>query len=160
MIVARRRMVWLSLCAAILFALAGEARAESASPCAFVEAIYKPYLTKGYKGTPYSTTAALRRYFEPALANAIIKDMAAAAKRNEVPALDGDPFIDAQDWEIINLAIDVKSMGADKARAVVTFDNLKQPKTITLDLVKTSAGWRIAEINAPSGSLRKLFKRE
>ena len=29
---------------------------------------------------------------------------------------------------------------------------------MTLDLVKTGDGWRIAEIKAPSGSLKELFK--
>jgi len=131
--------------------------AESASPQAFVEAIYKPYLNKDFKGIAYSTEAGLRRYFEPKLASAILKDMQAAAKRKEVGTLDGDPFIDAQDWEIANLAIDVKAAG-EKASAVVTFTNLGQPKSISLDLVKTAVGWRIADIVASSGSLRKLFK--
>jgi hypothetical protein len=113
--------VFLVLCA--MFAATGPARAESASPRAFLEAIYKPYLAKKYKGTDYSKPANLRRYFEPKLANAIIKDMAAAAKRNEVPTLDGDPFIDAQDWEIADLAIDVKPEGSAKAAATVDFTN-------------------------------------
>ena len=141
----------------LVIAAARFAAAESASPQAFVEAIYKPYLRKDFKGVPYATEAGLRRYFEPKLASAILKDMVAAAKRKEVGTLDGDPFIDAQDWEIANLAIDVKSAG-EKASAVVTFTNLGQPKSISLDLVKTAAGWRIADIFAPSGSLRKLFK--
>lgn len=149
-------------CAIALIALtlftAGYASAQSASAQAFVEAIYKPYAIKGFKGIPYSTEASLRGYFEPKLAGAINKDMEAAAKRKEVPKLDGDPFIDAQEWEIANLAINVKS-GGDKASATVGFTNFGQPKTISLDLVKSgSAGWRIADIVVPSGSLRKLFK--
>ena len=72
--------VFLLLCTAFA-ATAGAARAESASPRAFLEAIYKPYLSKKYKGADYSKPANLRRYFEPKLANAIIADMAAAAKR-------------------------------------------------------------------------------
>ena len=133
------------------------ALAQSGSPQAFVEAIYKPYLKKGFKGIPYSSATALRRYFEPKLAVAMIKDMNMSAKRKEVGTLDGDPFIDAQDWEISNLAIDVKTNG-NKANAIVTFTNLGKPSTISLDLVKTAAGWRIADILAPSGSLRALFK--
>lgn len=150
------------LCAIALIGLTwcatGFASAQSASAQSFVEAIYKPYANKGFKGIPYSSEAGLRGYFEPKLASAIIKDMEAAARRKEVPKLDGDPFIDAQDWEIANLAINVKSAG-DKASATVTFTNFGQSKTISLDLVKSgSAGWRIADISAPSGSLRKLFK--
>ena len=151
-----------ALCAALTIVFAGaltrDASAEAASPKAFVESIYKPYLNKKFKGVEYSRPANLRRYFEPVLANAIIVDMAAAGKRNEVPTLDGDPFIDAQDWEIGDLAIAVKRAGADRAVATVSFTNMREAKVVTLDLVGTADGWRIAEINAPSGSLRKLFK--
>jgi len=150
--------VFSALCAILMIATPGAAVAQGASPKAFVEAIYKPYLKKKFKGVEYSRPANLRRFFEPALAKAIIADMQAAAKRGEVPALDGDPFIDAQDWEITNLAIEVKTVDAAKAVATVTFTNMREPKTVTLDLVDTAGGWRIAEINAPSGSLRKLFK--
>jgi hypothetical protein len=146
-----------ALCAAFVV-MTGAAIAESTSPRAFLEAIYKPYLAKKYKGADYSKPANLRRYFEPKLANAIIADMAAAAKRQEVSTLDGDPFIDAQDWEIADLAIDVKLDSTTKAAATVDFTNLRKPKTIKLDLVKTAGGWRIADINSASGSLRQLFK--
>ncbi len=142
----------------VAMSVTGPAWAESASPRAFIDAIFKPYLAKTYKGADYSKPANLRRYFEPKLANAIIADMAVAAKRNEVPTLDGDPFIDAQDWEIADLAIDIKPAGPTKARATVDFTNFRKPKTVTFDLVKTVAGWRIADIMAPSGSMRQLFK--
>ena len=153
----RGAAIFIALCTAFVVT-SGIAWAESASPRAFVEAIYKPYLKKNYKGAPYSKPANLRRTFEPKLAGAIIADMAAAAKRNEVGTLDGDPFVDAQDWEIADLAIDVKLEGAAKATATVDFTNIRKPKTIKLDLVKTAGGWRIADINASSGSLRQLFK--
>ncbi len=152
-----RAAVILSMLCVVAGAATGFAAAQEASAQAFVEAIYKPYLNKNFKGVPYSTAASLRGYFEPKLANAMLKDMTAAAKRKEVGTLDGDPFIDAQDWEISNLAIGVKTTG-DKANANVSFTNLGQPKSISLDLVKTRAGWRIADIVAPSGSLRQLFK--
>src|SRR5262249_46780218 len=105
-----------------------------------------------------SKTSYIRRTFEPKLADAMIKDFATAAKRKEVGTLDGDPFLDAQDWEIANLKVDVKTSGSDKAVATVNFTNVREPKTVTIDLVKLRGGWRIADINAPSGSLRKLFK--
>jgi hypothetical protein len=147
-----------AICASLILVMAGAAAAQDVSAKAFVEAIYKPYLNKKFKGIDYSKPATLRRYFEPVLANAIIADMKSAGKRNEVPTLDGDPFIDAQDWEIDNLAVEVKAAGARKAVATVKYTNIREPKVVTLDLVNTRSGWRIAEMNAPSGSLRKLFK--
>ena len=89
-------------------AMAFAATAESASPQAFVDGIYKHYLGKDSKGLALSSAAVIRRYFAPPLADAIIKDFAAAHKAGEVPLLNGDPFIDAQDWEISNLKTAVK----------------------------------------------------
>ena len=139
-------------------ALAFAASAESASPQAFIDGIYKYYLGKESKGLALSNAAAIRRYFAPPLADAIAKDFAAAHKAGEVPLLNGDPFIDAQDWEISNLKTAVKSTGVDTAVATVTFVMVMEPRTITLDLVNTSAGWRISEIRSPSGSLRAVYK--
>ena len=87
----------------------------------FVDGIYKHYLGKDSKGLALSSDATIRRYFAPPLADAIVKDFAAAEKAGEVPLLNGDPFIDAQDWEISNLKTAVKSTGANTAVATVTF---------------------------------------
>lgn len=84
--------------------------------------------------------------------------MREAKRRAEVPKLDGDPFLDAQDWNIKDLAISVKADGP-KATGQVTFDNLGKHTEINLDLVQTPAGWRIANIKAPSGSLSDLYKQ-
>ena len=80
-----------------------------------------------------------------------------AARRKEVPTLNGDPFVDAQDWEISNLAVSARTDGAT-ATGQVTFVNAGTPVRLTLALVLTPAGWRISDIRAPSGSLRALYK--
>ena len=134
------------------------ARAEPVSPQPFVDSIYKHYLGKESKGLSLSSDATIRRYFASPLADAIIKDFAAAHKAGEVPLLNGDPFIDAQDWEIGELKIEVKDTGHRRAVGVVTFTNASEPRTVTLDLIKTASGWRIADISAPSGSLRELYQ--
>lgn len=134
--------------------------AQGASPLTFLEHLYKPYRnsTNG-KGVDYSKPDNVRRYFGPQLAKAMLRDMADSKKRQEVPLLNGDPFIDAQDWEIANLKIEMQP-GATRRNAtgVVTFTNAGEPHTVTVDLIKTGDGWRIYEINAPSGSLRGLYK--
>ena len=84
-------------------AMAFTATAETASPQSFVDGIYKHYLGKDSKGLPLSDSAAIRRYFASPLADAMAKDFAAAHKAGEVPMLNGDPFIDAQDWDISNV---------------------------------------------------------
>ena len=72
--------------------------------------------------------------------------------------LDGDPFVDAQDWEITDLTIKVATSGSDKATGTVTFKNFEDDKTVTLDLTKTAAGWRIADIRTGERSLREIYK--
>lgn len=128
---------------------------QPSSPQAFLEAIYKPYLGRSFPGQPYSETS---RFFVPGLAHAMNADVAAAKRRGEVPALDGDPFVDAQDWEIGNLAIAVVPKGTTAATGTVTFTNLGQAKKLVVDLEQTPAGWRIADIRGPGSSLRALYK--
>ena len=146
--------------AALVFVLAMAVpalAAEPGSPQGFLEAIYRTYEGKESKGFPLDKPAVIRRTFVPDLANAMIKDSAAAAKRGDVPELDGDPFIDGQDWEITDVAIRATMNGPAKATAVVTFKNFGKPHTITHELVKTAAGWRIADIKMNERTLRSLY---
>jgi hypothetical protein len=142
-----------------IVAAAGPASAAEPSAQDFLAAIYANYKGKDSKGVLFGTTAQINRLFTPSLARLIDADAKKAAKRNEVGALGGDPFIDGQDWELSDLAIDVKDNGPDKAVATVKFKNFGKDVTITHDLVKTKQGWRIDEIRMPSGSLRALFKK-
>ena len=134
----------------------GAAVAQQPSAQAFLEAIYKPYLVKNSPGQNYREAD---RLFAPDLARAMNVDNAAAAKRGEVPILDGDPFVCAQEWDVSKLAVAVSTAGA-KTTGNVTFDTFGKPRQVTLDLVLTPAGWRIANIVCSSDptSLRALYK--
>jgi hypothetical protein len=129
----------------------------------FVMAIYATYKGKDSKGIILDNARTIRRYFEPTLAALIIKDQAAAAKRGDVGALDGDPFIDAQDWEIAACDIAVAERAPGKAIATVKFTNSGTPKTVVLDLVKLKSGWRIGEITwrrkDKNETLRAIFRQ-
>ena len=157
-----RPEIWLAAILLLAAAVIAEtaAVAQGTAPQAFLEQIYKVYRNNSNaKGIDYSKPDNVRRYFAPPLAKAMLKDMADAKKKDEVPLLDGDPFIDAQDWEIGDLKIEMKPDATRRnATGVVMFMNAKQPKTVTLDLVKTADGWRIADIKALSGSLKGLYK--
>ena len=98
------------------------------------------------KGFSSTANRAVRRYFEPSLAALIIEDRKNAARHGEVGKLDGDPFIDAQDWNIDKFDIEVADTGPGKAKATVKFVNLDQPATIVLDLVKIKNDWHISDI--------------
>jgi hypothetical protein len=129
---------------------------------AFVTKIFGAYKGKNSKGISIDTEADIRRYFEPSLAAMIIKDRKAADRRKEVPTLDGDPFVDAQDWDISALEIAVTDAPPDKAEATVTFKNFDEPVKVVLNLIKIKNDWRIADITSQRGerteTLRGLFK--
>ena len=128
---------------------------DTVTPEAFLRGIYTPYPNQDFKGQPFWQ---VDRFFTPDLARAIEADMREAKRRGEVPRLDGDPFVDAQDWDIAKLAISVKTEGPT-ATGLVSFENQGKPTEIKLDLVRTGMGWRIADIKWPSGTLSELYKK-
>ena len=145
----------------LVFGGGAAAQAATGSANDFLTAIYQHYVGKaGESGLPLDSDADIRRYFAPSLAALMIADRAAAAKNDDVPTLDGDPFIDAQDWEIKDLHIAVSEAGADHATGTVMFKNIDSPVTITLDLVRTPRGWRIDDIHWPEGALRGLLTKK
>jgi hypothetical protein len=135
--------------------------AAEASAREFVEGIYKAYVSKsgkGGNGVSIGTDAAIRRYFTPAVAALIIADARQAKKRDEVPTLDGDPFVGHQDWEITAFSVDMTENGTT-AKGAVTLTNMGKPEKISLTLVKTPNGWRIDDVVWSEGSLRGLYKK-
>ena len=152
-----RRWVLAALCALPMAAAAQTTttRDTPLTPEGFLRGIYTPYPDHDFKGQPFWQ---VDRFFAPDLARLIEADMREAKRRGEVPRLDGDPFVDAQDWDIAKLTISVKAEGT-KATGFVSFENLGKPTQIQLDLVRTGTGWRIADIEAPSGKLSELYKK-
>jgi hypothetical protein len=142
--------------------IAAPAMAADAAATAFVTKIYSAYKGKDATGIDYSAEAEIRRLFEPSLAALIIKDQKAAARRKEVPTLDGSPLVDAQEWEIFAFDIAVTDAPPDKAVATVSFKNFDEQKKLVLNLVRVKNDWRIADIiserDGRNESLRGLFK--
>ncbi len=149
------------LFAILLLLFVFPAFAAGQSPEAFLDSIYVHYQDDPGQalGVPLSSEETIRKYFTPELADMIVKDDAAAAARNEVPLLDGDPFVDAQEWEISSFDIRVNKSVPGKADASVTFTNFAEEKVVTVLLVELSEGWRIDDIkwNSAAGSLRGLY---
>src|ERR1700720_1303907 len=106
---------------AVCMAAARPAFAADPGASAFVTAIYAAYKGKNAKGIRLDTDANLRRYFEPTLAALMIKDQKDAARRHDAPNLDGDPFVDAQDWDIAAFDIAVSHAGNNAASAPAQF---------------------------------------
>lgn len=146
--------------ALILASACGAFPAQAADPSAkdFVASIYKHYQGKGAKGILIDSPLA-KSLLTPELNALIEADAKRAARRKEVPALDGDPFIDAQDFEDIGqVTIDVTEKGA-AAIAKIGFTNFGEKKSITLNLVKAGSGWRIDDFAEPT-SIRKMLGRK
>jgi hypothetical protein len=148
----KRRLFLLPAILAPLAAQAQQLPQQTAQ--AFLDNLYAPYRAKGFKGQDYHQA---ERFFEPTLAAAMQRDYQLAQKMGVPPTLNGDPFVDAQEWDITNLSIRVAASG-EQATGMVSFNNFKQKKTVAIELVLTKPGWRIANIAGAGGSLRTLYK--
>jgi hypothetical protein len=123
----------------------------------FLERIYAHYTGNGAPGLPLDTPTAIRQYFDPPLAALILADQARSAQRDEPPALDGDPFVDAQDWLITDLTVSVTLTDPQNAIGSVSFTNLDKPLAVRVALVRLPAGWRVHEITYPHTTLTHLL---
>jgi hypothetical protein len=130
---------------------------------AFVNGIYAHYKGDPAKahGVYLDKESELRKYFEPSLVDLMLKDDENAKKNDEVPALDGDPFVDSQEWKITSFDIKIEHQGDDKATATVKFKNYGKPVLLHLNLVRLKDGWKIADIvwNGDEGTLRGLYTK-
>lgn len=138
---------------------AGAEETGFASPQALLGELYGHYADKpAGSGVDLGDEKVIATYFTPELAKLIEEDAAAAAAKGDVPTLDGDPFVGAQDWEITQLETAVsKSSDPAKTDAHVRFKNYGEDKEITLSLAKGDKGWQIADIDWGYDKLSNLF---
>ena len=132
--------------ACVPIAIAMPASAADSSALAFVTDIYDAYKGKDFRGHPLDSEPVIRRYFEPSLATLMIKDQKRAAKSGEIGALDFDPFVNAQDWQITAFDIAVTDTGPSRAVATIKFSNQGEATTVSLDLVTIKNERRIRDI--------------
>jgi len=163
---ARSRRSLLVGLALIGLAVAGPvlpAHAADTSAKSFLQQIYQKYVgssADAAKGVPLAAAKEVRGYFTVGLATLILEDRASAAKRGEPPALDGDPFVGHQDWDISNLAVDVKESGGAKAIGTITFTNSGKAEKVVVELLRSGKDWRIADIQWDASSLRALYRKK
>jgi len=144
--------------ASLLSALAASPAFADAEAQRFVASIYAQYGGPETPGAVLDSREALDKYFVPDLAAAMDADTVAAEREDRPPALDGDPFVDAQEWDVSNVAIVVRDDAPERALALVSFFNSGEPRQVELTLVKLDAGWRIDDIRWREGTLRGLYK--
>jgi hypothetical protein len=145
--------------------LAPASRAQDPGAQAFLQSIYATY-EKSDKSVDITSEAKAARYFVPSLTKLLARDLAESKKRQEVGRLDFDPFVAAQDWGKTKIELKVApGASADRATGTARFTAVgeKEPTVVTLDLVKTPAGWRIADIHwsgQPESLVALLSKKE
>jgi hypothetical protein len=144
-----RHIRLMSILAVVAALIAPASRAQDPGAQAFLQSVYAPY-EKPDKSIDISSEAKAARYFTPALTKLLARDLAESKKRQEVGRLDFDPFTASQDWEATKIELKVApGAGADRAMGTARFTAVgeKEPTVVTLDLVKTPAGWRIADMH-------------
>jgi hypothetical protein len=138
--------------------------ASDMSAKTFLTQIYQNYVGSSSgpaKGIALAAAKDVRGYFTVGLAGLILEDRVTAAKRGEPPALDGDPFVGHQDWDISDLAIDVSDKpAAAKAIGTVTFNNAGKPEKVVIELLRNGKDWRIADIKWDKANLRSLYRKK
>jgi hypothetical protein len=137
------------LVGSLVVLLGPESFAQSTTGQAFLQSIYATY-EKSDKALDIGSEQKAARYFVPSVAKLIGQDIATSAERNEVGKLDFGPFIGGQDWAPTGIEIKVVAGAApDRATGTARFTppGEKTPTTVTLDLTKTAAGWRISDIH-------------
>ncbi len=134
------------------------ARADdpSTDALAFLQSIYDRYQNGG-AGIDRTQEGVLQALFTPELAAMIADDDARAAADGEVPNLEADPFIDAQDGEIGPIDVTITDAPGGRMIGRASFTNSGEPKLIELVLAETPAGWRIEDVHWPEGTLRGLY---
>lgn len=61
-------------------------------------------------------------------------------------ALDFDPFVEGQDFDIADLDVGEPTIRGDKARVAVTFTNFGEPREIYFELVFEDGSWLIDDL--------------
>ena len=132
-----------ALAAGMLFALTPWASAQPfETPRDLLEALYEPYFTGTFEED--------ETIFRSEALNALYAEDLENTPEGEIGAIDFDPYVDGQDYEIADLVIGEPVVTGDTAVVVVTFTNFGAPRQITFDLVEESGGWKVDDLEGVS----------
>lgn len=128
----------------MLLAVLVVAAPATKTPKAYIERVYASYRDKNF--SPFDHPD---RYFAPMLLGAIKED--ARLAHGEVGYVDGDPICQCQDTDGLHARVSrVTKQGATRALAEVILDFTDSTaRRVKFSLVRTDAGWRIADVSSP-----------
>lgn len=110
------------------------------TPEALLEAFYAPYIG----GEPFPDETV----FRSAALNAMYVADAENTPEGELGALDFDPFIDGQDFDLADFSVGSPDISGDTALVEVSFSNFGEPRLIAFELTFEDGGWRINDLEA------------
>ena len=134
--------------AAILVAATAHAAAQPfGTPETLLEAFYAPYGSGDF--------AEDDSVFRSAALNALYEADAQNTPAGEMGAIEFDPFVDGQDYELTNFVIGTPAIEGETASVDVTFENFGEPVDLTYFLVDEN-GWKIDDVvsNNPANPYR------
>lgn len=111
-------------------------------PKALIEYAYAPYLEES---APFPDDPS--ELFSPTLKQ-LWDDASAKSEESEVPVIDFDPLINAQDYEITDFLVADPVVEADAATVVVSLSNFGAAQELHFELIRRSDGWKIDDIEA------------
>ena len=114
------------------------------TPRAFVDRLYASYRRESY--SPFTHP---ERVFAPPLAAALAED--ARLFTGEIGFVDADPICQCQDptgMRAVVRALRQRGAAAAEAQVALSFGGASA-RNVTLTLVRTPAGWRVADIASP-----------
>lgn len=133
------------------------AATEAPGPEAPIRSLYRHYLETTpdhFVSFDYTNPAIAKEYFDPALAKLVVAD-----GKREQSRLDFDPFVNGQEFEIKSVDYETRQSGPKEAMVNARFTNFDQDTLVIYKMVRTPAGWRIADVLWAGGgnSLKKLL---
>jgi len=108
------------------------------TPTAMLKAFYKPYIAGDLPDD--------QEGFRSEWLNSLYQADEESTPEGEMGAIEFDPYIDGQDYQITDFDIEELEVSDDAATVAVTFKNMGEPTTITYDLVYENGGWRIDDL--------------
>ncbi len=96
-------------------------------------------------------------HFASPLAEFMIKDAELSAKGDGPGCLDGDPALDAQEFDAKEIAATLKldeKITGDTATVVADFKVIGDPRRIEWDLVRQDGAWKISDLVSLIGGWR------
>lgn len=135
------------------FAAAPAHAPAPASPEALIRLVYAQHQPWFGKEIDWNDPVVAAKYFDPSLVALLKKDSDYSARMGEVGCLDGDPFLDAQDYDEDGITpIEIHEVSSPRAGLwEVSFTGVSPAwkdwnVRLRYDVRKTPRGWRIYDI--------------